>query len=115
MRLAAESDLEVVGEALDCEAALDLVQRLRPNVVLVDLESPHRDQIAMASVLRAICLEVPVIILSMHDDSLERAWAERANVAAFVGKSLPVEALLTTIRRVAGGYEPTKLALETSG
>ena len=114
MRLAAESDLEVVGETLDCEAALDLVQRLRPDVVVVDLESPHRDQIATASVLRAICLEVPVIILSMHDDSLERAWAERASVAAFVGKFLPVEALLTTIRGVVGCYGPATSALGTS-
>jgi DNA-binding NarL/FixJ family response regulator len=98
MRLAAESDLSVVGEAADGQAAVDLARVLRPDVVLIDVELFRGD--ATANELRLICQEALVIILGMHDDALTRARAKEAGAAAFVAKSMPADTLLTTIRQI---------------
>ncbi len=98
MRLAAEADLTVVGEAADCESALDLAASLRPDIVLVDVEMPHADGIATARALRAVFPQVSVIILSFQDDAQTRALAVEAGAVAFVAKSLPADTLLAAIR-----------------
>ena len=99
MRLAAESDLSVIGEASDAQTAVDMSAALHPDVVLVDVEMPYGD--ATPNALRLICQQAPVIFLSMHDDALTRARAKEAGVAAFVAKSMPAEVLLEAIRQVA--------------
>ena len=101
MRLAAESDLSVIGEAADGEAALDLAQSLCPDVVLMDVQMPRMDGIAAASALHALCPRASVIMLSIHDDARTRARAEDAGAAGFVAKSMPPDMLLATIRQAA--------------
>ncbi len=116
MRLAAEPDLCVIGEAPDGEAALELVRSLRPDVVLMDVEMPGRDGIAATSALRSLYPQIEVIVLSIHDDVLTRARARDAGAAGFVAKSVPADTLLVTIRQVAhtSGSGPILLALETT-
>ena len=99
MRLAAEADLSVIGEASDAQIAVDMSAALHPDVVLMDVEMPRGD--ATANALCLICQQAPVIILSMHDDARTRTRAKEAGAAAFVAKSMPAEALLATIRQVA--------------
>jgi pilus assembly protein CpaE len=101
MRLAAETDFSVIGEATDGQAALDLTTSLRPDVVLMDVDMPRLDGIATASTLRLMCPQTSVIMLSFQDDALTRRLAEQAGAAAFVAKSMPADTLLTTIRQVA--------------
>jgi DNA-binding NarL/FixJ family response regulator len=100
MRLSAEPDFEVIGEAADGQTALDLVNRLCPDVVLMDVEMPCGDGIATTRALHLISPSTEVIILSLHDDACTQARAKQAGAAAFVGKSMPTETLLTTIRQV---------------
>jgi DNA-binding NarL/FixJ family response regulator len=114
MRLAAESDLTVVGEAADCHTALELARYLKPDVVLVDLEGRQMDEVRTASEqICAICEHAAVVVMSMHADTLERTWAEHTPVAAYVAKFVPVEVLLATIRRVAAATQPTARPLLT--
>jgi DNA-binding NarL/FixJ family response regulator len=98
MRLVVEKDIAVIGEATDCQAAQDLAGALRPDVVLIDMDTPHLDGIRMAKTLRSLCPQVAVIMLSLHDDSCARKIAADSGAAAFVAKSLPADALLTAIR-----------------
>jgi DNA-binding NarL/FixJ family response regulator len=100
MRLAAEPDLSVIGEASDGEAALVLAQALCPDIVLMDVEMPHMDGIATANALREICPNTCVILLSIHDDTRTRSCAEKAGAAAFISKSVPADQLLAAIRQV---------------
>ena len=72
MRLAAETDFSVIGEATDGQAALDLTTSLRPDVVLMDVDMPRLDGIATASALRLMCPQTSVIMLSFRDDVLTR-------------------------------------------
>ena len=100
MRLEAEPDLTVIGEASDGEAAVELAQALGPDVVLMDVEMPHMDGIAAANALRRTCPDICVIMLSIHDDAGTRTCAEQAGAAAFVPKYVPTDRLLAAIRQV---------------
>jgi len=100
MRLAAEADLMVVGEAPDGEAALDLAVMLSPDIVLMDVEMPYTDGLTATSEFRQLCPQTSVIILSIYDDALTQARARDAGAAAFVAKSMPPDTLLATIRQV---------------
>jgi DNA-binding NarL/FixJ family response regulator len=101
MRLALESDVEVVGEAGDGVSALQEVQRLAPQVVLMDVEMPGMDGIAATSRLRAQAPRPAVVMLSMHDDQGTVARALAAGAAAFVAKHSIDAALLAAIRQAA--------------
>ena len=101
MRLAAEADFSVIGEATDGQVTLDLITSLRPDVVLMDVDMPRLDGIATASALRLSCPQTSVIMLSFQDDALTCRLAEQAGAAAFVAKSMPVDTLLTAIRQAS--------------
>ena len=101
MRLTAEPDLCVVGEALDDETALNLALSLCPDIVLIDTDMQHSQGIAIAETLHHACPNTRVIIISIHDDALLCQRAQDASAAAFVTKSLPANTLIDAIRQVA--------------
>ncbi len=111
MRLTAEADLAVIGEATDSHMALALTRSLRPDVVLMDVDIPHMDGIATTRLLHSNCPFTPVIILSLYDDTRMRLLAEHAGAAAFVAKSSPADSLLSVIRQVsrAGGAGESRM------
>ncbi len=100
MRLAAEADISVIGEAADCQQTMALATSLCPDVVLIDVDMPHIDGIALASALHTVCPNSSVIVLSIHDDAHICERANEAGVAAFVTKSMPAATLLAAIREV---------------
>jgi DNA-binding NarL/FixJ family response regulator len=100
LRIAAESDIVVVGEAGDGAAALDLVTALAPDVVIMDVSMPGIDGIDATSRLRAMAPGSTIVILSLHDDAVTRARAATAGAAAFVSKHEADALLLDTIRRL---------------
>jgi DNA-binding NarL/FixJ family response regulator len=99
MRLAAETDLRVIGEASDCKAALRLMETQCPDIVLMDAEAPSLNGHAMLGALRSVCQKTPVILLTLNDDATMRARAADVGVAALVSKSAPLDALPSTIRQ----------------
>jgi len=101
MRLAAEPDFEVIGEAGDGQAALALAETLHPDVVLMDIAMTPMNGIAATQALHMMCPHIAVIMLSMYDDAAMQERAEKAGAAAFVPKRVPVDRLLAAIRQVA--------------
>ena len=98
MRLAREPDIRIVGEAITGAETLEQVQRLQPDVVLMDLALRDMDGIAAITKLRAVHTASAVVILSLQDDAMIRARAQEAGAAAFVSKYEGVKAILPAIR-----------------
>jgi DNA-binding NarL/FixJ family response regulator len=95
-----EPDIMVIGEASNGEQALELVQVLSPDIILMDVEMPGMDGITTTTALRANTPQSAVVMMSIHDDAHTRARAEAAGAAAFVEKSGTLEVLLATIRQI---------------
>ncbi len=106
MLLAAEPDMDVVGEAAEGASAVELAEILKPDVLLMDIEMFPMDGIAAACLLRCLVPRPAVVMLSIHDDPATRTRAEAAGAAAFVAKTGTMEALLAAIRHAGPGSRP---------
>ena len=95
-----EPDIVVIGEASSGEQAIELVDALSPDIVLMDVEMPGMDGITATAALRDNTSRSAVVMMSIHDDVQTRARAQAAGAAAFVEKSGTLEVLLATIRQI---------------
>jgi DNA-binding NarL/FixJ family response regulator len=103
MILEAEDDLEVVGEASDGIAAVDLVRREVPDVVLLDVRMPYKDGIEATREIVASGVSSRVLILTTFDLDEYVFAALRAGASGFLLKDTPPEDLVTAVRTVAQG------------
>lgn len=95
----ATDDMAVVGEASDGVAALDAVERLRPDVLLMELRAPRIDAVEAAAIIQDTHLLV--LVASDQDDYIVDAL--RAGASAFVVKGGSPDDLLHAIRTVIRG------------
>lgn len=98
-------DMEVVAEATDGAAAVDLARVHHPDVILMDIRMPGTDGLAATSV---ICADselsaTRVLILTTFEIDEYVAQALRSGASGFLGKDVTAEALLAGIRTVAAG------------
>ncbi len=100
MRLAAEPDMAVVGEAADGQTALALAAAVLPDIVLMDFHMPHMDGVATTKALHSVYPHAAVIMLTIHDDAAAQACAESAGVSAFITKRASMKDLLAAIRQL---------------
>ncbi|MDT0482140.1 MULTISPECIES: response regulator transcription factor [Streptomyces] len=98
-------DMEVVGEATDGAAAVDLARVHRPDVILMDIRMPGTDGLAATSVICADSelSDTRVLILTTFEIDEYVAQALRSGASGFLGKDVTAEALLAGIRTVAAG------------
>jgi DNA-binding NarL/FixJ family response regulator len=101
MCLGRQPNMTVIGEAADGRAALAMIRDLGPDIVVMDLQMPHLDGIAVAEQARVLAPQSRVIILSIADDVYTRERARAAGVVALVGKLEGSQALLQAIRGAA--------------
>jgi DNA-binding NarL/FixJ family response regulator len=86
-RLLAASGLTVIGEADSASAALFAAGRLKPSAVLVDVELPDGDGIALARELRALPWRPRVVLTSVNGDVASAEDVRRSGASAFVNKA----------------------------
>jgi len=101
--LAREPDFEVVGEARDGPAAIEVCRRLRPRIVLMDVSLPGMNGIEATARIRRECPAVDVVMLSMRDDEGSVMGAIGAGASGFVLKQSSFSEVLTALRVVAAG------------
>lgn len=93
-----EPDMVIVGEASDGESAVDVVRKVNPDVVLMDVSLPGLNGIDATRVIHAVLPDVRVIGLSMFQDAARAEAMRQAGAVDFVSKSGPSETLLATVR-----------------
>lgn len=97
-------DLEVVGEAGNGAEAVELVQRLRPDVAIMDIRMPGTDGIeATRRITADPQSQTRVLVLTTFDDDEYVYGALRAGAGGFLVKDMPLETILDGIRAVAAG------------
>src|ERR1700694_1195458 len=95
--------MAVAGEAGDGQAAIDLVRRERPDVILMDIRMPHVDGIAATRTITGAGLATRVVILTTYELDEYVFDALAAGASAFLLKAAPPEDLIRAIRVVASG------------
>jgi CheY-like chemotaxis protein len=77
---------QVCGEAVDGDDAIEKAKELKPDLILLDLLMPGMNGVEITSVLKAMMPEVPIILLTAHDDKVGKALAPVAGASVVVEK-----------------------------
>lgn len=95
--------VDVVGEADDGQAALDVVAATRPDVILLDLRMPRFDGLWTLHQLGELGVDIPVLVLTTFDDDTLVLDALRAGARGYLLKDVTVEQLTRAVRTLADG------------
>jgi DNA-binding NarL/FixJ family response regulator len=98
-----EPDLEVCGEAEEGPKAFEMVSKLNPDVVVVDISLKGSNGIELVKNLKARWSNLPTLVLSMHDESLYAERALRAGSLGYIMKEEAIDQVLVALRSVLKG------------
>lgn len=98
-----EENLEVCGEAGNVSDALDDIRKLGPDVILVDISLEDSSGLELIKLIDDLGLQIPMLVLSMHDESLYAEHALRAGASGYVMKQAAATTLIQAIEKVLEG------------
>jgi len=98
-----QPDLMVCGEACDVVEALEGIEQLKPDIAILDLSLRASSGLDLLKDLKARGLQVPALVLSMHDESHYAERVLRAGAMGYVSKQESTRNILLAIRRVLDG------------
>ena len=98
-----EPDLEVCGEADDVSEAIEILQKSLPGLLIVDISLKGTSGLELIKRCRSLSMKIPILVLSMHDESLYAERALRAGANGYITKRQPAGEVLAAIRRVRAG------------
>lgn len=101
--LEAEADFSVVGEAADGLTTVDLVERMRPDVIVLDVMMPDLNGLEVTRQIKQRSPETRVLILSMHTDESYVMEALRNGASGYVLKDSSASDLVEAVREVTAG------------
>jgi DNA-binding NarL/FixJ family response regulator len=96
-------DMKVCGFATTAREGFDLIEQTRPNVAIVDISLKDSTGLELVKELRTKGIDVPVLVLSMHEESLYAERALRAGANGYITKDEASEEVMAAIRRVING------------
>jgi DNA-binding NarL/FixJ family response regulator len=100
---AQHASIQVVGEAADAEQALELVRRLQPNIVLMDLGLPGMDGVEATRRLRAGMPGVEIVVVTASEDQADLVAALHAGAKGYVLKTTDYQQLVRSVEAIAVG------------
>jgi DNA-binding NarL/FixJ family response regulator len=98
-----EPDLAVCGEAEDAQTAMREIAAKNPDILIADISLNGPDGLELLKNLRMLYPNLPVLILSMHDESIYAERALRARANGYIMKQEATEKVLVAVRRILGG------------
>jgi two-component system response regulator NreC len=101
--LNAETDMEVIGEAAEGQAALRMAEELKPDVALLDLSMPGLGGIEITRLLKTASPAVRVLILTVHEDESLLREAMRSGASGYITKRAIEAELINAVRSVWRG------------
>jgi DNA-binding NarL/FixJ family response regulator len=111
--LGSEPDLKVIAQAASGEEAVELAQRLSPDVALLDITMPGMGGIAAAAKIAASVPDMRIVMLTVSEDKDNLLAALKAGAHGYVLKGASASELRAIVRRVAGGEAFVTPALAT--
>ena len=111
--LGSEPDLEVIAQTASGEEAVELAQRLAPDVALLDITMPGMGGIAAAARIAASVPDMRILMLTVSEDKDNLLAALKAGAHGYVLKGASASELRAIVRRVAGGEAFVTPALAT--
>src|SRR5262245_61542606 len=109
--LDSQSDMEVVAEASDGRAAVEFNERLRPQVIVMDLSMPQMNGLQATQAIKRSHPETAIVALTRHDDAAFVDELKKAGASAYVLKQSASRELLDAVRvaAIGGTYLDTQL------
>jgi DNA-binding NarL/FixJ family response regulator len=98
-----EPDLEICGEAEDAKLAVEALKKSAPDLVLMDITLPGKSGLELIKDIRVTHPNLPILVLSMHDESLYAERALRAGAGGYITKQQSPAELISAIRQVMCG------------
>lgn len=98
-----EADLEVCGEAEEARTAMKAIAARQPDILIADISLNGPDGLDLLKNIRTLYPDLPVLILSMHDESIYAERALRARANGYIMKQEATEKVLVAVRRILGG------------
>jgi DNA-binding NarL/FixJ family response regulator len=98
-----EADLAVCGEAEEMHSALSAIPAAKPDILIVDISLNGPDGLELLKHIRLTSPRLPVLILSMHDESIYAERALRAGANGYIMKQEATEKVLEALRRILSG------------
>jgi len=93
-----EKGIKVIGEASDGPQAIEMVKKLKPDVVLMDIKLPQMDGVSATKIIRKECPETNVLILSSYEDEAHITEAIQAGANGYLSKMLPASELVHALK-----------------
>jgi DNA-binding NarL/FixJ family response regulator len=98
-----EEGLEVCGEAGSVNEALPAIQKAAPDIILVDISLEDSNGLELIKMIDDLGLQIPTLVLSMHDESLYAEHALKAGASGYVMKQAAANTLIHAIEKVLDG------------
>ena len=99
-------DFDVVAEASDGKSAIELAQKIKPDIVVMDVHMPGLSGIEATQRLRELLPGIHVLVLSAYDDDHYVFSLLRAGASGYILKTAPIEELVRAIHQVEAGDFP---------
>jgi len=103
LSLDSEVDLSVVGQMNSAEEAMDDLERLEPDLAIIDISLPGMSGMELVKHLQARMPDVRTLVVSRHDESLYAERAIRAGARGYIMKLEAGDVIVKAVRHVMGG------------